>query len=49
MLLESFIFSNFNHCPTGWHFCPAALSQKTQKKQELACMMIVTPIATDYY
>ena len=25
MLLESFIFSNFNYCPLGWHCCSAAL------------------------
>ena len=26
MLLESFIFSNFNYCPLVWHCCSAAFS-----------------------
>ena len=34
MLLDSFIFSNFNYCPLVWHFCSAALSQKIEKIQK---------------
>ena len=34
ILLDSFIFSNFNYCPLAWHFCSAALSQKIEKIQE---------------
>ena len=32
MLLDSFIFSNFNYCPLVWHFCSAALSQEIEVK-----------------
>ena len=34
MLLDSFIFLNFNYRPLVWHFCSAALSQKKEKMQE---------------
>ena len=31
MLLDSFIFSNFNYCPLVWHFCSGDLPQKIEK------------------
>ena len=34
MLLDSFIFSNFNYCPLVWHFRSATLSQKIEKIEE---------------
>ena len=36
MLLDSFLFSNFNYCPLVWHFCSAVLSQEIEKIQECA-------------
>ena len=40
MLLDSFIFSNFNYCPLVWHFCSAALSQKIEKIQDRALRLL---------
>ena len=52
MLLDSFIFSNFNYCPLVWHFWSAALSQKIVKIQEHGLRLLcndTTPITTAYY
>ena len=40
MLLDSFIFLNFNYCAPVWHFCSIALSQKTEKIQERALRLL---------
>ena len=52
MLVDSFIFTNFNHCPLLCHFCSAALSQEIEKKSQNRlwgyCIMIVTPVTTYY-
>ena len=40
MLLDTFIFSNFNYFPTVCHFCPIALSQKIDKIQESALRLL---------
>ena len=40
MLLDSFILSNFNYCSLTWIFCSAALSQKIEKIQERALMLL---------
>ena len=40
MLLDSFIFLNFNYCPPVRHFCSAALSQKLKKIQERALRLL---------
>ena len=31
MLLDSFVFSNFNYCTLARHFCSAILLQKIEK------------------
>ena len=48
MLLDSFIFSNFNHCPLVWHFCSAALSQKIQKTHERALRLLYNDNYSSY-
>ena len=40
MLLDSFIFLNFNYCALVWHFCSIALSQKTEKIQVRALRLL---------
>ena len=48
MLLDSFIFSYFNHCPLVWHFCSAALSQKIEKIQERALRLLYNDSYSSY-
>ena len=48
MLLDSFIFSNFNHSPLVWHFCSAALSQKLEKMQERALRLLYNANYSSY-
>ena len=40
MFLDSVILSNFNYCSLTWIFCSAALSQKIEKIQERALMLL---------
>ena len=49
MLLNSFIFSNFNYCPLVWHFCPAALSQKTEKIYKRAMRLLYDDSYSSYH
>ena len=39
-LINSFIFSNFNYCPSVWHFCSCKPSQKIEKIQ-LCCLRTI--------
>ena len=40
ILLDSFIFSNFNYCPLVWHFFSPVLSQKLDEIQERALRLL---------
>ena len=40
ILLDSFIFSNFNYCPLVWHICSTVLSQKIEKIEEHALTLL---------
>ena len=40
VLLDSFIFSNFNYCPLVWHFCSVASTRKIEKIQERALRLL---------
>ena len=48
MLLDSFIFSNFNYCPVVWHFCFTTLSQKIQKMQKRAWRLLYNDSYSSY-
>ena len=48
MLLDSFIFSNFNYCSLVWHFCSATLSQKIEKLQERALRLLYNDSYSSY-
>ena len=50
MLLDSFIFSNFNYCSLVWHFCIAALSQKIEKYGNVlwGYCIIAVPVTAAY-
>ena len=34
VLVQSFVYSNFNYCPLVWHFCSAESMNKIEKIQE---------------
>ena len=36
VLVQSFVYSNFNYCPLVWHFCSAKSMHKIEKVQERA-------------
>ena len=40
MLIDIFIFSNFNYCPQVWHSCSVVLQQKIDKLQERALRLL---------
>ena len=40
VLINRFVFSNFNYCPLVWHFCSCKSSQKI-KKIEILCLRII--------
>ena len=48
MLLDSFIFSNFNYCPLVWNFCSASLSQNIHKTQEHALRLLYNDSSSKY-
>ena len=48
ILLDSFIFTSFNYCPLVWHFCSAALSQKTEKIHERALRLLHNDSYSNY-
>ena len=48
MLLDSFIFSSFNYCPLGWHFCSPVLSQKIEKILERALRLLYNDSYSSY-
>ena len=48
MLLDSFIFSNFNYCPLVWHLCSTALSQKIKKIQERTLRLLYNDSYSSY-
>ena len=34
LLINSFVYANFNYCPLIWHFCPALIKENTKKKKK---------------
>ena len=40
LLINTFIYSNFNYCPLVWHFCSKAATKKIEKIQE-RCLRII--------
>ena len=48
VLLDSFVYSNFNYCPLVWHFCSSKSLSKIEKIQERALRLLHNDIASDY-
>ena len=47
-IYNSFIMSNFNNCPLGWHFCGKMNNQKIEKIQERALRIIYDDYISTY-
>ena len=48
VLLNSFVYSNFNYCPLVWHFCSSKSLYKIEKIQERALRLLHNDFASDY-
>ena len=48
VLLNSFLYSNFNYCPLVWHFCSSESLYKIEKIQERVLRLLHSDFASDY-
>ena len=48
VLINSFIYSNFNYCPLIWHFCSAFSIKKIEKIQERALRVLYKDYDSSY-
>ena len=48
VLLNSFVYSNFNYCPLVWHFCSSKSLYKIEKIQERALRLLRNDFTSDY-
>ena len=48
VLLNSFVYSDFNYCPLVWHFCSSKSLYKTEKIQERALRLLHSDFTSDY-
>ena len=48
VLIESFVYSNFNYCPLVWHFCSPGSVRKMEKIQERALRLLTNETECTY-
>ena len=48
VLLDSFVYSNFNYCPLVWHFYSSKSLYKIEKIQERALRLLDNDFTSDY-
>ena len=48
ILLNSFVYSNFNYCPLVWHFCSSESLNKIEKIQEREHRLLHNDFSSDY-
>ena len=48
VLVQSFVYSNFNYCPLVWYFCSAKSMHKIEKVQERALRFLHNDHASSY-
>ena len=48
ILINSFVYANFNYCPLIWHFCPAKSVRKIERTQERALRILYNDFESDY-
>ena len=47
ILLNSFVYSNFNYCPLVWHFCLEKSVKRIEKIQERALRILYNDFSSD--
>ena len=48
VLINSFVYSNFNYCPLVWHFCASKSMNKTEKIQERAIRILHNDLVSGF-
>ena len=48
VLINSFVYSNFNYCPLVWHFCSSKSMNKIEKIQERTLRILQNDLVSDY-
>ena len=48
ILIENFVYSNFNYCLLVWHFCNQKSSQKVEKLQKQALQFLQNEYTSSY-
>ena len=48
ILLNSFVYTNFNYCPLVWHFCSSKSLNKIEKIQERALRLLHNGFTREY-
>ena len=48
VLLNSFVYSNFNYCPLAWHICSSKSLYKMEKIQKRTLRLLHIDFASDY-
>ena len=48
ILLNSFVYSNFNHCLLVWHFCSSKYLYKIEKIQERELRLLHNDFTSNY-
>lgn len=48
VLINSFIYSNFNYCPLVWHFCSKDSTKKVENIQKRALRFLLEDYESDY-
>ena len=47
-MINSFVYSNFNHYPLVWHFSSCEFSQKRDKIQKRCLRLVLDDYESDY-
>ena len=48
ILLNSFVYSNFNYCPLVWYFCSAKPVKEIEKIQEPTLKILYNDFSSDF-
>ena len=48
VMINSFVYSNFNYCLLVWHFCSCGSSQNIEKIQKRCLKLVFDDCESDY-
>ena len=48
VLINSFVYANFDYCPLTWHFCSARSARKIEQIQTMALKILYNDFDSDY-